>query len=268
MHGLHVKVVRPEASLAAHPGWSDAALRAIAAASPVAVLAPLPGPDGNFLEVLTGTLRYRTLRLHDPQGLHAALPVEEKARRMAAVAVQTGRDLRGIERPTGEAAEVHAARRRQLHERAAVLADAGILGEVRLEAGTAAALRVLLGGGPVAESACDGVAHGDLHPSNVVLAAGGIRVIDLENLMPAPAFTDLLYVARWSRRDEVAWRAQIAVASAELGRGPGQPDLQLCCEVLLVQASELLRRTVPAPEKNLRNIADALGFLLSSTPSP
>ena len=264
MRGLHVKDIRPESSLAAHPGWSDAALRAIAASAPVSVLSPVSGPGGAFLEVAGPGLRYRTPRLVDPRDLHAALSVEEKARRMAWVAVQATRDLRAIELPVGEAAAVHGARRQRLHERAVNVADAGAVGDVQFGSRVTADLRRLLGQGPVDARACDAVAHGDLHPTNVVLSSGDVRVIDLENLMPAPAFTDLLYVARWARRDETAWRRQVDVLAEDLGRRPGAQDLQSCCEVLLVQASELLRRSVPTAAKSLRNIADALTFLLGA----
>jgi len=260
---LHMTVVRPEASLAAHAEWSNVALRSIAMSSPATILAPVPAPDGTFLEKSDQGLRYRTLRLDDPTDLHVALSVEEKARRMASVAVQVARDLRAIERPTGDAAEAHTARRRRLHERAQGIARTGIIGTVPLEARTLDALRGLLRAGHVDERGCDAVAHGDLHPRNVMLAAGDVTVIDLENLMPAPAFTDLLYVARWARRDKSAWLRQVGILSEEVGRRPEQPDLQLCCEVLLVQAEELVRRVTITPLKNLKSIADALEFLLA-----
>lgn len=264
MGDLHLKDVRPGSSLAAHLGWSGTALRAIAGSRPGVVLPPVVGPDGTVLIPTSLGVRYRTRTLEAPRDLHAALDVGEKARRMAWAAVQTWRDLRAIELPEDEAAKVHAERRRHLHALALALAMTGTVGANPLDERTRDGLRALLEAGPVRAIDCDAIAHGDLHPANVVLAEGRTYVIDLDNLCPAPAFTDLLYVARWARRDPGSWQEHLDLLATEVGRRPGDADLQMACEILLVQAAELMRRSVPTAGKNLANIADALAFLMGA----
>jgi Ser/Thr protein kinase RdoA (MazF antagonist) len=84
----------------------------------------------------------------------------------------------------------------------------------------------------------DGIAHTDLHPGNVVDSRGTRWIIDLENCRPAPAFTDLLYVATWARHAPGSWESVRTIMAESIGRDIAIDDVAACAAVMVLQASQ------------------------------
>jgi hypothetical protein len=231
----HFKIVKPESPLLLDLQWSDRVLAAVAAGLPGPLL-PANGENGRFLVRNGESIGYWAAWLTDAPTLWDALPGNEVRATYIGVAEAVSAQLWGLGVPDLQTPNLFNKSMDDLLNRSRVilLKGDGVLRSICPQSRQAAA-QVMLAA-QTTGIVTDSVAHGDLHPGNVLLFGGRPRVIDLENLRPAPAFTDLIYGSAWARHDPETWQLAMQNHSKLAGRQPDQSDVAVAFAIMLMQA--------------------------------
>lgn len=230
-----VKLVGANSSLRVDADWAEQALAAIVAVDAKVILHPL-AVGGRYLVDQGEGLAYAAPDLPQAQTLWESVEASEVPRWMAEVGAAASQDLWAASRWLPLELASHERRYEHLASTASRLLGEWETAQQEYCPACVDWLQAAFDQAPE-PGRCDSVGHADLHPGNVLIDAGRIRVIDLENLIPAPAFTDLLYVATWARRAPEVWAERVAEHEALVGRPPGRADLLTASAITIVQAS-------------------------------
>ena len=232
---LHFNRISPTSLLLADRDWGETILSHIARQDDGPFLGLVRGSRG-FLAQRDQECGYLTPFLEEAKGLWEAFEDERVFDSLLDTALEASLALWevGSQDPSWEVNNDN----RSLVEDGLceLLLGQEAVGELITPEGRNAAARIL-GAYSRSPEPCDSVAHGDLHPSNVLVTEAGTRVIDLENLRPAPAFVDLLRIAPWMSGRTEMWWARVREMENAIGRRIEERDLAVAIAILLRHAA-------------------------------
>lgn len=233
---LYFKEARPESPLVADLPWANRILSAISSGGEAPILPPTEQRGVFLLE--KGPVRgYWTHHLVDAPTLWQAIPEAEVPSVYVGVVLAASEQLWRASRLLECPPRLQLSQE-ELVERAWIVALSR-----RAQAGGLCALArsgfvTIIHAAMSRGIANDSAAHGDLHPGNILLSEGRPLVVDLENLQPAPAYSDLIYASVWARHVPAIWNEALARHEGLVGRPIDVSDFALGLSIMLVQAEE------------------------------